>query len=685
MNKLILALASLLCLQTVRAEDGHRLWLRMNPNGRAADVRIEKGTSKTPTLRIAEQELKDYWKGDTKLTLSVSSKAPQRDGFSISRKGEQVYVSSATDCGVLYAAYALLRMQQTGDSLYNGQVRMETPAYDIRILDHWDNPDGTIERGYAGKSIWKWDELPGKVSSRYKEYARANASVGINAAVLNNVNAKPAMLSSDMLRKVKVIADELRPYGVRTYLSVNFASPKALGGLPDADPLNPDVQDWWRKKAAEIYKLIPDFGGFLVKANSEGEPGPQDYGRSHVDGANMLADVLQPYGGIVMWRAFVYKASSPDRACQAYEEFMPFDGRFRDNVIIQVKNGPIDFQPREPFSPLFGAMTRTQVMPEFQITQEYLGQSVHTVFLATMWKDCLDAETFNPKGWTVAETTQNRVSEHALTAMAGVSNIGDDVNWTGSDMAQANWYAFGRLCWNTDLSASQIADEFLKQTFTDDGRFVEPMRQVMLRSWNAAVNYMMPYGLHHIFAFGHHYGPEPWCDPEGTRPDWLPKYYHRADSAGLGFDRTVQGSGAVLQYHEPLSAVYGHIQTCPEEYLLWFHHVPWDFVMRNGLSLWDNLCYAYGDGVSAARSFTKVWDEMKPYVDDERFENQRKRFERQAKDAEWWRSACLQYFQQFSKMEYPVDCEPFGYELQHLQNYKLLIDNYTAADMKLLP
>lgn len=685
MNKILLVLAGWLCLHNAYAEDGHRLWLRMSSNRHAADVQVEKGTRKTETLRIAERELKSFWTGKTTLSLKVSAEAPQRDGFSLSRKGNHVYVSSATDRGVLYAAYALLRMQHIGDSLYNGQVRVEMPSYDIRILDHWDNPDGMVERGYAGQSIWKWDELPLKVSSRYKEYARANASIGINATVLNNVNAKPAMLSSEMLRKVKVIADELRPYGIKTYLSVNFASPKVLGGLADADPLNPDVREWWKKKVKEIYKLIPDFGGFLVKANSEGEPGPQDYGRSHVDGANMLADVLQPYGGIVMWRAFVYKSSSPDRACQAYEEFMPFDGQFRQNVIIQVKNGPIDFQPREPFSPLFGAMSHTQVMPELQITQEYLGQSIHTVFLATMWKACLDAETFNEDQQTVAESTQDHVTPQALSAISGVSNIGDTVNWTGNDMAQANWYAFGRLSWDTNLTASQIAEEFLKQTFTSDTNFVLPVRQVLLKSWQAAVNYMMPYGLHHLFAFGHHYGPEPWCDPEGTRPDWLPKYYHRADSVGLGFDRTAKGSGAVLQYHEPLATQYGNIQTCPEEYLLWFHHVPWGYVMRNGLSMWDNLCYAYSRGVSDACQFVKTWSAMKPYVDHERFERQQKCFERQAKDAEWWRSACLQYFQQFSKKPFPADCEPFGYKLHDLLAYKLLIDNYTAADMDLLP
>lgn len=670
---------------SLHAEDGHRLWLRMERNAVPADVRLVEGTRRTAILDIASRELKDFWKGEGRVLLCVSKGGATRDGFTIRKKGQDMELSSASDRGVLYAAYDLLRRQQTGDLLSDGAVVTEMPSYDIRILNHWDNPDGTVERGYAGRSIWKWDELPETVSPLYKEYARTNASVGINAVVLNNVNAKPQMLSTGMLRKVAVIADVLRSYGIRTYLSVNFASPKALGELSTADPLDADVQRWWKKKTKEIYRLIPDFGGFLVKANSEGEPGPQDYGRTHADGANMLADILAPHGGVVMWRAFVYQASSPDRACQAYEEFMPFDGQFRENVIVQVKNGPIDFQPREPFSPLFGAMQYTQVMPEFQITQEYLGQSIHTVFLPTMWKACLDAETYRDGGGTVAEVTQHRVGIHSRSAMAGVANIGDVVNWTGSDMAQANWYAFGRLCWNTELSAAQIAEEFLKQTFSTDEHFVEPVRQLLLRSWDTAVSYMMPLGLHHIFAFGHHYGPEPWCAPPNTRPDWLPKYYHRADSIGIGFDRTIRGSKAVLQYHEPLATLYGNLETCPEEYLLWFHHVPWEYVMRNGLTLWDNLCYIYNSGVEDAREFVDLWQNVQPYIDTERYEAMLMRFERQARDAEWWRDACLFYFQMYSRRPIPADCPPPVHKLDDLMKYRLHIDNYTAADMDKLP
>lgn len=684
--RLVVLLVCACFVSLLRAEDGSRLWLRMERNADAAEVRVERGTKRTATVDIAVRELEDYWKGGGKVVLRVAEDGPARDGFSIGRtEKEEMVLTSASGQGLLYAAYGLLRMQQVGDTLGVGQTVSDAPAYDLRILNHWDNPDGTIERGYAGRSIWQWDELPGTVSPRYEAYARANASVGINGAVLNNVNAKPLALSSDMLRKTAAIADVLRPYGIRTYLSVNFASPKALGGLPTADPLDADVRQWWAGKVDEIYRLIPDFGGFLVKANSEGEPGPQDYGRTHADGANMLADVLAPHKGIVMWRAFVYKPSSPDRACQAYEEFMPLDGKFRDNVIVQVKNGPVDFQPREPFSPLFGAMRHTQVMPEFQVTQEYLGQSIHTVFLATMWKDVLSAQTYHD-GETVAAATLRKVSAQSVSAIAGVANIGDSENWTGSDMAQANWYAFGRLCWNPDMSAARLADEFLKQTFSADEGFVGPMRQVLLRSWDAAVSYMMPYGLHHIFAGEHHYGPEPWYHPGGDiRLDWLPSYYHRADSMGLGFDRTREGSGGAAQYHEPLATLYGDLRTCPEEYLLWFHHVPWSYVMRNGLTLWDNLCYIYNHGVDEARHFATVWEGMRPYVDATRYERQKARFDRQAKDAVWWRDACLLYFQQFSGLPLPADCPPPVHKLKDLMKYHLDIDNYTAAGMDKLP
>ena len=675
----------IMCLMSVQAEDGSRLWLRLEANGHPAQVVADRALQRSATVRVAIRELQQYWRGG-QVTLVMAPDAPQRDGFSLLRQADgSILVRSASACGLLYGSYALLRMQQVGTALPVGREQVEEPAYDLRVLNHWDNPDGTIERGYAGHSLWRWQELPGTLSPRYEAYARANASIGINLTVLNNVNAKPLALSSDMLRKTAAIANVMRPYGIRVCLAVNFASPKVLGQLPDADPLNPAVVAWWQHKVDEIYRLIPDFGGFLVKANSEGEPGPQDYGRTHAQGANMLADVLQPHGGVVMWRAFVYQAHGTDRAMQAYQEFMPLDGAFRPNVIVQVKNGPIDFQPREPFSPLFGGLTHTQVMPELQITQEYLGHSIHTVFLAPMWKECLDAPTFCPGQLTVAGSTLRRVTPTSCSAIAGVSNVGDTLNWCGNDLAQANWYAFGRLAWNPGLSSEQLAREFLSATYTPDTAFVRPVSQLLLRSWSACVDYMMPLGLHHIFAYGHHYGPEPWCNPPGARIDWLPLFYHRADSIGLGYDRSRQGSGAVDQYHEPLASMYNDLRTCPERYLTWFHHVPWGYVMPGGLTFWDVLCYTYDEGMRTAASFVKVWEQVAPYVDAQRYAAQHARFCRQAADARWWRDACLQYFARFSGRSLPPGSPAPVFSLDSLMRYRLPIDNYRPPVMGDLP
>ena len=560
--------------------------------------------------------------------------------------------------------------------------------FELRLLNHWDNPDGTIERGDAGRSIWKGEEIPaGKkqipatLKSRYEEYGRINQAYGINGTVLNNVNAKPMMLSRPMLQKTAKIADILRPYGIKVYLSINFASPKALGELDTADPLDTRVQAWWKKKAGEIYKLIPDFGGFLVKANSEGEPGPMDYGRTHVDGANMLADALRPHGGIVMWRAFVYSAKGGDRANQAYEEFIGFDGMFKDNVIIQIKNGPIDFQPREPVSPLFFALKKTKMMVEFQITQEYTGGSIQTCFLAPMWREFFD--------------TLNMVEDRQpIVGVAGVANIGDSENWTANDLAMANWYAFGRLANDSEASSREIAEDFLSENFSKDPRFVRPMTQLLLKSREAVVDYMMPLGLHHIFAGGHHYGPEPWCNPKGWREDWLPRFYHRADTIGIGFNRTDHdepclagsaGSNNVAQYPEPLRTLYNNIVTCPENLLLWFHHVKWDHTMSNGLSLWDNLCYSYDRGVRQAREFVDTWMAVKPYVKEDVYQRQLTRFQRQAKDAQWWRDACLLYFQTFANRPLPPDCPAPVHKLDDLMKYHLDIDNYTSAPIEQLP
>lgn len=561
-------------------------------------------------------------------------------------------------------------------------------AFELRLLNHWDNPNGTVERGYAGRSIWKWELIPAGEGSMpdslrmvYEEYGRLNKEYGINGTVLNNVNAKPMMLSSEMLGKTAKIADILRPYGVKVYLSVNFASPKALGDVDTADPLNADVQKWWKTKTDEIYQLIPDFGGFLVKANSEGEPGPMDYDRTHVDGANMLADALAPHNGIVMWRAFVYSAKGGDRASQAYEEFVPFDGQFRDNVIIQIKNGPIDFQPLEPVSPLFYALKKTRMMLEVQITQEYTGNSIQTCYLAPMWKETID------------DLQKGNASQN-IVGIAGVANIGDCGNWTANPLAMANWYAFGRIANDTSVSSSKIASDYLSKYWNDDKRFVEPMTSLLLQSRKSVTRYMMPLGLHHIFAGGHHYGPEPWCAPAGWREDWLPRYYHKADSIGVGFNRTDHyeasttqstGSGNTQQYPEPYRSMYNDIDKCPEELLLWFHHVPWQHNMKNGKTLWVNLCNNYDQGVREAQSFVKTWKKQKKYVDSKVYQEQLWRFERQAKDAQWWRDACVLYFQQFSKMPLPKGSSKAKYSLETLMNYHLDIDNYTAPDPKDLP
>lgn len=651
---------------TLWAEDGSRLWLRQTPVNQASVCCLVT----SPTLTVAREELAALWKGgevDLQLCADETHRRLGKEGYTIRTSEGKTVLEAATEQGLLYATYHLLRLQAEGADCTRLDIQ-EKPAFDIRVLNHWDNLDGTIERGYAGRSLWKWEDLTDSVSARYREYARANASVGINGTVLNNVNASPEILSSDYLQKVRKLADVFRPYGIKVYLSVNFASPMKLGGLSTADPLDEEVARWWKEKVQEIYGLIPDFGGFLVKANSEGQPGPCDYGRTHAEGANMLAEALKPYGGIVMWRAFVYSPSDADRAKQAYLEFQPLDGRFRDNVMVQVKNGPIDFQPREPYSPLFGAMPHTPLMVEFQITQEYLGHSNHLAYLATMWNEFY-----------------RYVQPSSLKGVAGVVNVGDNVNWCGHDFAQANWYAYGRLAWNPDLSAEEIAREWLAQTFTTDRRFVEPMTQVMMESREAVVDYMMPLGLHHIFAWGHHYGPEPWCEVPGARADWLPSYYHQVDKEGLGFDRSRTGSDAVSQYPDSLARVFDSLEQCPEEYLLWFHHVNWNQKLRSGRSLWDELCYKYQKGVDEVRAFQRIWKDMQPYVDAERYQAVAERLDIQARDAVWWKDACLEYFRTFSKKKYPEGVEPPVFTLKELKKVKLPISNYECPTSGMLP
>lgn len=669
MRKIILLVLFLLQI-SCKAEDGSRLWLRAEMNGNAEVT----ANQHNPVIRVAMQEIQQQWKGapvQLDITKNKAVRELGNDGYIINgNKQSGISIQASASQGLLYGAYHLLRLQQTGKD--NGELNIsESPAYDIRLLNHWDNLNGTIERGYAGYSIWKWNELPEVISPRYREYARANASIGINGTVLNNVNASPDILKEDYLQKVKVLADIFRPYGIKVYLSVNFSSPKVLGNLPDSDPLNPEVRKWWQSKVKEIYKQIPDFGGFLVKANSEGQPGPQDYGRTHADGANMLAKVLKPFNGLVMWRAFVYTPDSDDRAKQAYNEFLPLDGQFMDNVIVQVKNGPVDFQPREPFNSLFGAMRKTPLMVEFQITQEYLGFSNHLAFLAPLFKECLDSDTYcDGAGSTVAKVTDGTLRPAAFSAIAGVANIGEDTNWTGHHFAQANWYCFGRLAWNHMLTSEQIADEWIRMTFSDNDAFIQPVKDMMLSSREAVVDYMMPLGLHHIFAEGHHYGPQPWYD-KAPREDWTCTYYHKADQAGIGFDRTITGSNAVSQYFSPLRETFGNIETCPENLILWFHHVPWDYKMKDGRILWDELCYKYDSGVQQVREYQKTWDRMEQYVDAERFRHVQSRLKIQSHDAVWWKDACLLYFQTFSKRPIPYDIERPVHELDDLKKIRL--------------
>ena len=675
-GKLCLIALFLLCYSmAVKAEDGSRAWLRADSVGTAEVV----GSRKSATLSIACAELRNYWKGRPVVLQVRTDKVTRslgRDGYLLFSDEKGVNVVSCGELGILYGTYHLLRLQETGADCSALYVK-EKPVYSYRLLNHWDNLDGTVERGYAGRSLWNWEELPAISSSRYQEYARLNASIGINGVVLNNVNASPQILSPDYLVKVQALAQVFRPYGIKVFLSINFSSPAALGGLPTSDPLNKDVQRWWRDKVRDIYRCIPDFGGFLVKANSEGLPGPQDFGRTHADGANMLADALEPFGGIVMWRAFVYNPGDEDRAKQAYSEFMPLDGAFRKNVVIQVKNGPVDFQPREPFSPLFGAMRKTSVMPEFQITQEYLGFSNHVAYLAPLWKECLDADTYQDgAGSTVMRMTATPLFPGAITAIAGVANIGTDTNWCGHPLAQANWYAFGRLAWNPQLTSGEIVEEWIRQTFDMPQDAEQSVKELMLGSREAVVNYMMPLGLHHLFAWGHHYGPEPWCAVPGARQDWMPSYYHKADTFGIGFDRSRSGSNAVSQYHEPLCDLYDGAESCPEDLLLWFHHVTWQHKMRSGRTLWEELCYKYNEGVQSVRDFQRIWDEVEPYVDMERFQDVQKRLRTQSRDAVWWRDACLLYFQQYARRPIPYELERPQHNLEDMMRFQLNIKNF---------
>ena len=700
----VLWVAGLAAASVASAEDGYDVWMRYRPveqpwadRYRAALTQLVAGSA-SPTLRVAHAELERGLRGLLGVTL-VSVRGVTQDGalvigtrrslpllaeltLSLPPPGSQGYAIRSTtidghstlviaaedDVGVLYGVFHLLRLMQTRQPLDRLELQ-ERPAIQLRVLNHWDNLDRSVERGYAGQSIWDWHKLPDYIDPRYVDYARANASLGINATVLTNVNSNAVSLRPDYLAKAAALANVLRPYGIRVLLTVRFAAPLEIGGLRTADPADAAVTQWWRAKAAEIYRSIPDFGGFLVKANSEGQPGPQDYGRSHVDGANMLADAVAPFGGVVVWRAFVYSNEQPDdRAKQAYSEFKPLDGKFRDNVMVQVKNGPIDFQPREPFHPLFGAMPRTPLVLEVQITKEYLGFATHLAYLGTLYEEVLRADTYaRGPGSTVAKVIDGSLHGYAHTGIAGVANIGTDRNWSGSHFDQANWYAFGRLAWNPTSSAEDIARDWVRMTFSNDAMFVARVVEMMMRSRQAVVDYMTPLGLHHLMAEGHHYGPQPWFDG-GRRADWTPVYFHRADAQGIGFDRSASGSNAVAQYAAPVAAEFGDLRRVPQDYLLWFHHVPWSYRMHSGRTLWDELVYRYTHGVDVVREMRKTWDEVGPLVDAERREQVATFLRIQEKEAMWWRDACVAYFQTSSQRPIPSGLPPPEHPLDYYKS-----------------
>lgn len=661
---LILLFTVLTSLHVSAQSDGSQLWLGKQY---ANSCQVISQLPNDATAKIAKQELENNWRGKN-VELKIDKSLNLGEGYNIyarpAQQGDNIQyeatITASNPIGLLYGAYELIRLQNT-DAYNTGSGnqqnfskaidKTEKPQVGLRILNHWDNLDGSIERGYAGKSIFKWEEIKlgkngkgGSISKslhdRLITYARANASLGINGSVLNNVNASPKMMTAEYINKVKVIANILRPYGIRVYLSINFASPMALGYTKTADPLDKKVQQWWKKKAKEIYATIPDFGGFLVKANSEGQPGPGDYHRTHADGANMLADAVKPYGGIIMWRSFVYGANhkGEDRVKQAVSEFKGMDGKFRDNVILQSKNGPLDFQPREPYAPIFDNIKQTPQIAELQITQEYLGQSKHLTYLAPMWKEFFGF-----------------VNPDRLVGISGVANIGDDANWCGHPFSQANWYAFGRLAWNPSLTAEEIAHEWIVQTYENqDEKFTKPVEMMMMTSREACVNYMMPLGLHHIFKFDHHYGPEPDGFIASYPLEWCPVYYHKADAQGVGFDRSSKGTDAVGQYPEPYRSLYDNIETCPEEYLLWFHHVPWTYKMKSGSTLWQELCMKYNMGVAMVEVYRDFWHtSAKQYMKghEQEWQHTDSLLNVQLENAKEWRNTCLKYFQTFSKMK----------------------------------
>ena len=697
-------------LVNARAEDGYRLWMRYDEVADDALLRLYRAgiteivlPDARPSLAAARDELVTGLKGLLGVDVPVvpqptragslilgsvtrtpalaalvnesDLRAASEEGFILRQaivEGQpRLLLIANRDIGVLYGAFALLRHLQTHQSLENLNL-VSAPKIQRRLLNHWDNLNRTVERGYAGFSLWEWFNLPDILNPRYRDYARANASIGINGTVITNVNADSLVLTPSYLTKVAALAGVFRPYGIRIYLTARFSSPAEIGGLPTSDPFDPAVKQWWAAKAAEIYTLIPDFGGFLVKANSEGQPGPQAYGRTHADGANLLADAVAPHGGIVMWRAFVYDDKVPDdRAKQAYAEFQPLDGQFRSNVIVQIKNGAIDFMPREPFHPLFGAMPKTPLALELQITQEYLGGSTQLAFLAPMFEECLDSDTLTAgPNSTVARIVDGSLDHHGVSVIAGVSNIGTDRNWTGHPLAASNWYAYGRLAWDHALASDTIAREWTSMTFSNTPEVSAPIVAMLMQSREAVVDYSMPLGLHHLMAEGHHQGPGPWVADAG-RPDWTSVYYHRADTKGIGFNRTASGSNAVAQYAPPVAQRFGNLETCPENLLLWFHHVPWDHRLRSGRTLWDEICLHYQRGVDTVRLWQRSWAALERQIDPDRHAHVKALLARQEREAREWRDACTLYFQTFAQRPFPTELEPAEHPLDYYRSIQL--------------
>jgi len=700
---------------TLSGEDGHRLWLRYEP---VTDQQLLEEYRSTLNAVVVQQEHETLFlaadealKGLRNMlntsvsrhanlsdkrsliigtpsgssliaSLNITTKLRQvgNEGFVITsatiHDQQHLIIAANTPVGALYGTFHFLRQIQTHQSLSDISV-VSAPNIQHRVLNHWDNLDRTVERGYAGLSLWEWKTLPQYAHPRYTDYARANASLGINGTVINNVNANPNMLTQQYIEKAARLADIFRPYGIKVYFSANFFAPERVGGLDTSDPLDPNVKQWWKDKADQIYKHIPDFGGFLVKANSEGQPGPQNYGRTHAEGANVLAEAVAPHGGIVMWRAFVYSPEQDDRFREGYDEFVPLDGKFADNVILQVKNGPIDFQPREPFHPLFGALSETNTMLELQITQEYFGFSNHLAYMGPLYTEVLSADTYvEGKGSTVADVITGEVHDYKLTGIAGVANTGTNRNWTGHPFGQSNWYVFGRLAWDPYQSDAAIAEEWIRMTFGHEPELINPVKQIMMMSREAGVRYRSPLGLTHLYKQGEHYGPAPWTS-DMPRPDWNAVYYHKADEQGIGFDRTKTGSNALEQYQPEVAKSFRDPQSTPSEYLLWFHHLPWDFMMPSGRTLWDELVHRYYQGVEDVRTMQRLWQSVKGLIDEERFEHVDALLEIQLEDAIWWRNACILYFQNFSDRNIPDGLEKPKHSLEY---YKKLEDRHHIAD-----